>query len=218
MQSGTNNPTALAAGAWLARVSQLKQRLQQTPNAGIPELQLISEEDWLAAVKDRHLDTELEYRRALSTLRNAAENQFAGMINIALQKYLQANGKQFPTDLAQLQPYFDSPVDVAILQRWEIVPAKTIPSLGFGLDSIITEKTAVDDLFDQRMAIGSNGYGITDFLSTTTREVMKPVYQAFSTANNGETIANHSQLLPYATTAEQQAAVQKWVQRDLLNK
>ena len=217
LKNAANDSTATAAKDWLARVGQLKQRLAQTPDSNIPELQLLSEEDWLAAVKDRNLNSDSEYRRALSTLRYAGENKFASKVQSALQKYYQANDKQFPTDFSQLQPYFDSPVDEAIIQRWEITSAKTVPNLGFG-PVIITQKAAVDDLFDQRIAVGQNGMGSTDFLSSEYRNALQSVYKDFSAANNGQDPTDISQLLPYATTPEQKTAIQKWMQRNLLNK
>ena len=135
-----------------------------------------------------------------------------------MQKYSQANNKQFPTDLSQLQPYFDTSVDAAILQRWQIVSSKSIPSLrGFG-DWIVTEKAPIDDLVDSRIAVGLNGYGSTDWLSAEYQTTLQSVYKAFSKANNGQPPTDISQLLPYASTPAQQTAVQKWMQRDQLNK
>jgi transcription-repair coupling factor (superfamily II helicase) len=42
---------------------------------------------------------------------------------------------------------------------------------------------------------------------------MIPVAKAFSAANNGKEATDVSQLLPYATTPDQQAAIQKLIQR-----
>ena len=50
--SSNNDPTAAAAKSWLARVSQLKERLQQTPGAKIPEFQFLTEQDWLNAAQN----------------------------------------------------------------------------------------------------------------------------------------------------------------------
>ncbi len=216
LQNAANDPTDAAAKALMAKVNKLKQRLEDTPDAKIPELQFLTEQDWLKAANG-NLDTDADYRRALASLRDAGENKFGNMVETALQKFYQANGKQFPTDFAQLQPYFDSPVDDAILQRWEITPASTVPNLGMG-DPIITQKAPVDDMFDQRIAIGPNGYGSTDFLSSEIRSTLGPVFQAFQDANNGQESTNSSQLLPYASTAEQKALLQKLMQRDSLTK
>jgi RNA polymerase sigma factor (sigma-70 family) len=211
-QDDANNPTDIAAKAWLAKVNKLKQRLEETPDADIPELQFLTEQDWLNAASGK-LDTDTDFRRALAALRNAGQNKFGNMIFGALQKYSQANNEQFPTDLTQLQPYFDSPVDDAVLQGWEIVPAKDIPNMKFGGDWLITERSAVDDVFDSRMTIGSSGFGDSDFLSTEIQNTLTPVYKAFSAAN-GRNITDSSQLLPYATTPEQKVLIQKLMQRE----
>ena len=212
--SKANDSTQEAAKSWFNRVAQLKQRLEQMPEANIPELNLLNEEDWLGAVKERHLDTDGEYRRALSALRKAGESKVASQLKKGLTDYMKKNGKQFPSDLNQLQQYFDTPIDDAILQRWEIALAKQVPSLGMGGDYIITQKKAVDDVFDTRYGIGPDGFGTTDFLSRETRTVMNPVYEAFRNANNGYWPDNQSQLLPYVTTPEQQAALQKHILRE----
>jgi len=212
LQAEANDPTGSAAKALLANVSRLKQRLEETPNATIPELQFLTEQDWLKAASGK-LDTDVDYRRALASLRSAGENKFASMLQPALSQYVQANNGQFPIDLSQLQPYFTSPVDGAILQRWEITSPKTVPNIGVGEAGIITQKAAVDDVFDSRIAVGSRGYGNVDFLTTVTQDILAPVYKAFLAANGGKEPADISQVLPYATTPEQQAAVQKMILR-----
>ena len=210
LANAENNSTQSAVKSWLDRVDLLKQRLEQVPNAKIPELQLVTEQDWLDAAKGE-LKTEADYRRALSKLRNFGESTFGGMLKAALNRYKQSNNDQFPTDLDQLQPYFDSPVDPAALQRWEIAPAEKVKSLGLGGDVIITQKAPVDDVFDSRIGIGPNGSGSTDFLSWGIGPTMSPVIEAFKAAHNGRASTDFTQLLPYATTPEQQALLQKLI-------
>jgi hypothetical protein len=203
-----NDPTDASAKALVAKMNKLKQRLAETPNAKIPELQFVTEQDWLNAANGK-LDTDADYRRALASLRSAAESKVASMLQKALRAYLQSSSGQMPTDLGQLQPYFDSPVDDAILQRWEIAPAATVTSLGLGGDVIITQKAPVDDVFDTRYGIGPSGFGSTDFLSREVAPTMNPLWEAFRAAHSGQWPDDVSQLLPYATTPEQQAALQK---------
>jgi ABC-type uncharacterized transport system ATPase subunit len=93
------------------------------------------------------------------------------------------------------------------------VPAKTVPNVQVGGDWIITQKSPVDDVFDMRSIIGPNGYGSTDFLSSEIGNTINQVTKAFSEANNGNEPTDVSQLLPYAATPEQQAAVQKMIER-----
>ncbi len=212
LRNGGNDPSDASAKALVAKVNRLKQRLEATPNAKIPELQFLTEEDWLQ-VASAKLDTEVDYRRALAALRNAGDSKFAAKLHSALTEFLQANSGQFPSDLTQLQGYFASPVDETILRRWEITSPKTVSNIGVGEDGIITQKVPVDDVFDSRIAIGSRGYGSVDFLTTLTQDLLVPVYKAFATANGGQGPADISQVLPYATTPEQQAAIQKMILR-----
>ncbi|MCI0350640.1 MAG: hypothetical protein L0Z53_14545, partial [Acidobacteriales bacterium] len=205
-------------GLWVKRVSQLKERLEQWPEKKIPELQFVTEEDWLNAAKG-NLNTEADYRRALSSLRAAGENKFiTTLLRPALKEYGRANNGQLPADLSQLQSYFKSPVDEAILQRWEVAPAETVKALGLGGDVIITQRAPVDELYDTRFGIGPNGFGSTDFLSSLTRDILTPVHRAFAAANNGKFPEDTSQLLPYAVTPEQQAALQKMIQKKAADK
>lgn len=207
LRADSNDPTDIAPKALLAKVNKLKQRLQETPDAKIPELQFLTEQDWLNAANGR-LDRDTDYRRALSKLRFAGEGDFAGMLNRAVKGYMQSNNAQMPTDLTKLQPYFDSPVDDAILRRWEIVPANTIPGLrGEGL--LITQKEPVDEIFDTRFGISSTGLRSVAFLTSEIGSTLGPVYDAYKAANNGTSPTDVSKLMPYAKTPEQQAAVEK---------
>ena len=217
LRNEANDPTEQAAKALMAKLTKLKQRLEETPDAKIPELQFLTEQDWINAANGR-LDNDASYRRALSALRKAGEGKFATMLNRAVIEYMKNNGGQMPTDLAQVQPYFDSPVDDAILQRWEIAPANTVRGLILGGNSIITQKAPVDDQFDTRYGIGPSGFGTTDFLNSELGDTLAPVDEAYSAAHNGQAGATSVQLLPYATTPEQQAAIQKYILHDSLIK
>ena len=207
LENQQNDPTAAAAKTLMEKVNGLKQRLADTPGARIPEMQFLTDQDWIKAA-NCDLNTDIDYRKALASLRDIAESKFAGMLHDALGKYMQANNQQFPTDLSQLQSYFASPVDQDILDRWEITSPSTVPNVGVGPAGIITEKAAVDDIFDGRNVIGADGFGNVDFLTTEIENVLKPVYTAGRAANNGQN-PDYTQLLQYATTPEQKAAIQK---------
>ena len=213
LQNETNDPTEEAARALAAKVNKLKQRLEQTPDARIPELQFLTDQDWINAANGR-LDDDADYRRALSTLRKAGEGKVATMLKKALTGYMQSSNGQLPTDLAQLQPYFDSPLDDAILQRWEIAPANVIQSLKMGGDVVITQKAPVDEVFDTRFGIGPNGFGQTDFMQNETYVTLNPVFDAYRAAHNGQWQTDMSQLVPYVKTPEQQAVLQKLILKD----
>jgi RNA polymerase sigma factor (sigma-70 family) len=205
----TSDSTEIAAAAWVDRVKQLKERLDLKPEAKIPELQYLTEQDWLSAASSK-LNSEKDYRRAFSSLRNAGENKFINKLHDALRKYLQANEKQFPTDMSQLQNYFETPVDAAILDRYAILPAEEIPNMKVGGKWIISQKAAVDEEFDNRMGVGPSGYGSIgsqwhDPLAGAVK-TLEPVMKAYAAANDGREPLDPSELAPYLKTPAQQAA------------
>jgi hypothetical protein len=207
-----NDPTALAAKSWLARTDQLKARLEQTPGAKIPEFKYLTDQDWLNAARN-DLKTDEDYLRAMSGLRNAAETAFLNSeLQPALKQYAQANNGQFPTDLSQLQQYFNPPVDESVLQRWEIAPHEMVPGVGVG-PMIITQVAPVDADYDNRYSVGLNGWGTSgtqDWDPATNPEVvLAPALKAYMSANNGLEPDDPSQLVPYLTTPEQQTSLEK---------
>jgi RNA polymerase sigma factor (sigma-70 family) len=206
--AGKGESMEIATRSWLSRVEQLKQHFERTPGARIPEMQFVTDQDWLNAARGK-LESEGDYRRAASVLRTAGESKVAAMLKKALADYAEAHDDKLPAEISQLRPHLNPPLDEAVLDRWEVAPASTIKSLGMGGDVIITQKAAVDDVFDTRFGIGPNGSGSTDFMDRQVYETMRPVYDAYRAAHNGRWHKDLAQLLPYITTPEQQAALAK---------
>lgn len=164
---------------WLSRVGELKQRLEQMPEQRIPELRFLTEQDWLNATRDQ-LDTDADYRKAMAALRDAGQEKFALLACKALQSYLKGRDPRldvnysprpdnfselllghFPTDLSQLKPYFTSPIDDAILQRWEILTGDKLHGLGILGPAAITQKALLDEEYDARWSISPKGIDMT---------------------------------------------------------
>jgi RNA polymerase sigma factor (sigma-70 family) len=142
-----------------AKVERMKYVLDRMPYLKIPELQFATEKEWmLAAGCGGNLKTDENYRWAFTQLRGLAEDRFGRMTMRALQEYKQANNGQFPTDLSQLQSYYKSPVDAAILQRYEIVLSKTLADSHMDDEWVIKTKAPVDRS-DFPEVIDSQGYG-----------------------------------------------------------
>lgn len=100
------------------RATLLKQLLATMPERWIPELALLTDEDWLRAAEQDRWETEFEQREAFSTLRQRAKTKFVRQLQAAAK----AQGGPFPSEMSQLLPYFDPPIDPTILQRYEILP------------------------------------------------------------------------------------------------
>jgi RNA polymerase sigma factor (sigma-70 family) len=198
----TNDPSVSAAKSWLDRVNKLKHGLAQSPNQQIPELQFLSDQDWLNAVRNTNeLSTETDIDQALSILRNSAKNDFAGQLQMALRAYAQANAGQPPTELSQIDSYLPSPVGDAVLLRYNLAP-----------NGVITlNSTPLDDQDDTYYNITAGEVSVTQ--GAVAENVLKPAMDAFAAANNGQAPANPSQLLPYVTTPAQQAVLQRAIQR-----
>ncbi|HEX3626780.1 MAG TPA: sigma-70 family RNA polymerase sigma factor [Verrucomicrobiae bacterium] len=90
LENQENDPTTVAAKALMDKVNRLKQRLADMPDAKIPEMQFLTDADWLKAA-NRNLDTDTDYRKALASLRDMGESKFASMLHDALGKYMRAS-------------------------------------------------------------------------------------------------------------------------------
>ena len=153
-----------AAKAWLARVNRLKDRLDQSPDKKIPELQFLTDKDWVYF--GGYIDPdELRIPLLFSDLRLRSKEKFARLTGAALVNYIEANNGQTPTDISQLVPYFTSPVSDSILQRYQVVRAGKLSevSLIHGIDCpesgwLIAEKNPVDPEADTLFKIGLSGF------------------------------------------------------------
>ena len=204
--------------SWLAREDRLKQIVEQFPDKKIPDLQLVSEEDWLTQARDAKFDTDSDVQRTLANLRNAAAHNFSYIASDAVKKYMEANNNQFPTDLAQLQPYFKTPVSDDILNRWGIMPQSEFPNQKMGGDWVIAVKNPVNRGLDSSIVIGPGSYGSSDYQSVDTQKaitILEPALKAYAAAHNGSQAGTPAEIQPFLTTPEQQAAFQTLMQKSL---
>ena len=114
-----NDPTATAALAWVKRVKLLKERFEQFQGKKTPEIQFLTEQDWLNKAAERELDTDDAFRQSMSNLRIAAKGRFAHVVNKALKEFARDNNQQLPTELSQLAPYLAPPAD-SILDGYQM--------------------------------------------------------------------------------------------------
>lgn len=138
---------------WQAKVNRLKQSLDQKPAMKIPELQLLDGQDWLKLVKGIRLEKDEDLPEAFGRIRKYAKDKFAPILSQALRDYARANDNQAPDDLSKLQPYFQSPVEPAILARYQ-----PLQSGDLAWDKpAVEEKAAVDPNNDSLFKVGATG-------------------------------------------------------------
>jgi RNA polymerase sigma factor (sigma-70 family) len=207
-----SDPTGTTARSWLVRVDQLRKRAETMPDKTIPELKLLTDREWLDSVKDfSQLETDADFRQALGKLRNSAKEAFGQLARRALTKYLEANDGALPADWSQLKPYFQTPVDDAILQRYALAQSGKLADVQSDAFLVSEKAPPVDAEFDSRYEFNMNGTR-----SSSVNPINNAIEEAalqFAEANNGLLPKEPSQLAPYLNTPVEPAEVQKILSR-----
>lgn len=215
-----NDPAFQKSKIWLAKEKKIREQFELHPEQKIPEMQFLTEEDWLDHARHADVDTAKGMRIALSSIRAAASGVFATKFGLALQAYMTANQQQPPATASQVAGYFNPPLQDtdAIFSRY-VPPAASDSFLS--MNPTITnvlfaqDKSAVVDAIDQSVYLGSH---VTYFLPPIQPSVMNSVLppeleavaKAYSDAN-GQGFLSPYDLKPYATTPEQKAALDKLI-------
>jgi hypothetical protein len=139
-----------------ARVTQLQEGIKQMPHQSIPELKFLSEQDWVRTAGNvNRLETEKDFRKAFSDLRIRAKAAFGGQLQNALGQFAQNNNGMLPADLSQLQPYFEQPVDPAVLERYQLLQSGKLSDVAGKPPMLVGEKAPpVDDEYDAQIQLG----------------------------------------------------------------
>jgi len=193
---------------WAARATLLKQRAEQMPDKKLPEFRFLTEKDWFDAVKDAPaLESDADFRRAMSNLRNSSKSIFGRMLQQALRAYGGANDGQLPTDLAQLKPFLPATVDDSVLARYSLLERGKLPVLPKGQYLVAETAQPVDEEYDTVQRFSLNGIN-----SSTVNRVEEAVKQAgiqFAQANQGMLPTDAAQLAPYLNQPLDPASIQK---------
>lgn len=211
---------------WSARITTLKQKLEEMPDKRIPEMAFLTDRDWATVTRDVNVNTDEDARQALSHLRSAAKDHFLDAMREAFKRYaLAVNGGELPKEmnqlskaindnpnlmpanLSQLKPYFDQPVDDDLLQRYQYNPPAKFHD---NLSDIIVKETAppVDSEYDTHHEIGwfSSGVNSVNMIQVAILGATK----SYSKANNGQAPTDPSQLTPYLKSPVEAGLVQKY--------
>ncbi len=123
------DPIQNATKAWLAKVEILRKWSEQHPEHQIPEFQYLQDYDWLDAVKTSNMEGEHAPANAMPGLREAAKRQFAHNLKNALSRFVEEHNGDLPTDLSQLNSYFDQPMNDAILKSYAMLHSGKLADL-----------------------------------------------------------------------------------------
>lgn len=116
------DPALGVAKSWVEKVNFLKKWVEETPEQQIPEFQYLLDYDWLDAVKNSNMMGDNASRNAaIFNLRDAAKRQFAHELGNALKRYVGEHDGVLPTDLSQLNTYFERPMSDAVLKSYKLL-------------------------------------------------------------------------------------------------
>jgi RNA polymerase sigma factor (sigma-70 family) len=215
-----NDPAFQKSKIWLAKEKKIREQFELHPEQKIPEMQFLTEEDWLDHARHAEVDTAKGLRIALSNIRAAAEGAFTTKFMGALQAYMAANQQQLPATASELAGYFNPPLQAtdALFSRY-VPPAASDQVISMNPDMtnvlFVEDKSAVVDAIDQSVYLGQHmAYFIPPIQPGVMNSVLPPeleaVAKAYSDAN-GQGFLSPYDLKPYATTPEQKAALDKLV-------
>ncbi len=147
--------TEMRAKRWLERVKELKEKLAEMPEKSIPELKLLSDKTWLDIARNEGTASDPGHGidESFARLRKAAKEEFGKRLSRALREYAKANGNQLPPDTMALKPYFASPVEDAMLERYEVLRTGEMKTD----EPLVAERAAVDEKYDTLFQIGATG-------------------------------------------------------------
>jgi RNA polymerase sigma factor (sigma-70 family) len=193
-----------------ARATQLKRHLEQMPERGIPELGLIGDKEWIDAVAGNALQTDEDYRKALNSLRSSGKQRFGNLMQKALKKYAEANDGMLPSELSQLQPYLERPIDPSMLQRYQLTQSGRLADAPQNGHNLIAEiAPPVDEVYDNRFTFGLNGTSSHSINRSTT--ALEAAMRAYARANNGLLPRDPTQLAPYLQQPVDAGRVQNYL-------
>jgi hypothetical protein len=154
------DPLSQMIDPYVKKALLLNQHLQEMPSEKIPELSLLTADDWLKAGAKAKFDTDDDVRKSLRTLREIAKNELP--LGSGLYTYVHANDGNLPADMAQLAPYLRFPVDSSILSRYTIQYQGNISSLPEGAWVIFETSPPVDPQWDNQAKFGVGTSTIMD--------------------------------------------------------
>ncbi len=189
--TGQVDITEAAMRSWISRVKEFKRLPERMPDKAIPELRLLTEEDWLELAKrplghdpaEVNLEDDRIARLAFNTVRGKAKDKLMRVFSRALEGYAEANNGDLPTEPAQLQPYLmnshfagparvveipESSVDEAVFSRYEMLQSGKLEAVPKDA-TILAEKAPVDDEYDTCLKVGRFWMGVGD-LADYSRE------------------------------------------------
>lgn len=214
--SGAEGTRNAEIATWLTAVRRLRQIFEQRPEQKIPEMRLLTDNDWLYIGKWIELDGEENIRKAMASVRSTAKKRFVSSLAGALQKYAGAAGNEPPATIIAIAPYLPRPLDAEILNRFEVANAGYTAQSG-STTWVVREKAPVDAEYDTRYeANPRGGYSIANppvAWIPNYRERSARAYQEYM-AQGGSNSDSIARVIPYFDPPLEPALVDKLLRQE----
>jgi hypothetical protein len=183
--------------AWIGKVHRLNSYLDKHPERRIPQMDLLTAEDWLDVTRQIKLETDYDFRETLAKLREIARWKVSSAISAALEKAIDGNGGVVPSDLQTLASYLPPEVNPAVLQELVLTTSDNGPGLAkdFGKKEPFVVFDRPVDLWDTPLLYFKTGVGTRWVMPEGTPSIQKAVSQYTQTTGASPTAA--SQLAQY---------------------
>lgn len=211
--SGSVDPAEV--GEWLKRVKQLRQAFADQPRQRIPQLALLTDQEWVAIARAAQLDTDDGINHALADARTAAKNRFVSSLWSAMESYLDAHHGSLPPDLDALLPTLAdranqpdtrshaSAADPTILAQYELTATGKFSDAPTGV--LVKEKALLDEELDHRIELERDEDGLALSETSTSVETtdddddgtFERSVRAFAAAHQGAGPEKPTDLLPF---------------------
>jgi len=192
------------------RAAKLKEGIGGMADKTIPELQFLRERDWLDVVADfDKLETDEDYRKALRALRDKGKGLAGDKFRGALKKFAEANDGALPASLEELTPYFDEPMDPAVVARYQLTRSGRLAEVGNEHNLIVETASAVDEEYDSRFKFGVNG--TTSSTYSPIGEKLQKAAMAYAEANSGRLPRDPGEVSRFLSEPIDPARVQRFL-------
>ena len=147
--------------SWVGRTDRLLEYLLSRDNLQIPEMQFLTENDWMIAVKNIELKTEADFRRALSQLRRKAKGHMAGKLQASLKSYIIEHSGEPLSDPQKLIDFVEDPIEKEVFRRFEI-DSSDDDSTGDDKKNeiVLIERDIADEFWDSQLFLSPEEVGI----------------------------------------------------------
>lgn len=194
--------------SWLTRATDLRQHFLNHPEQGIPELDFLTDLEWLKLARDADLASESGTQRALAASRKLAAEKFVRIVGPAVRTF-KASHERWPESPLEFLPLLEEPVNPDAFSRYRMVLSGAIQPTAYGL-YVLVEKEPVNADYDTTMhAVNDRGIvNVSSWAESPLNLAIKDAQVAYLQTHDWQTPRGDAQYyVPYIDSPDIQDIV-----------